>query len=398
MTEMHLATAERIRRLPPYLFAEIDRKIAAARAAGVDVISLGIGDPDVPTPGHVIEKMIEEVRNPANHRYPSYEGLPAFRDAVAGWYRRRFNVELDPKTEVVSLIGSKEGIAHISLCFVDPGDINLVPDPGYPVYGIGTLFAGGRSHLMPLLPENGFLPRLEDIPEDVARRARLMFLNYPNNPTAACATSKFFEEVVAFAREFDIIVCHDAAYSEITFDGYRAPSFLQTPGAKDVGIEFHSLSKTFNMTGWRLGWAAGNAFVIEALGRLKTNIDSGVFQAVQHAGIAALEGPEEYVEKMRELYRSRRDLVVNTLNELGWRLERPLGSIYVWAPVPEGMTSAGFAEFLLERAGVVVTPGTGYGPTGEGYFRISLSVPTDRLKKALERIKEAGVRFAARRE
>lgn len=393
---MQLETASRIRLLPPYLFAEIDRKIVRARAAGVDVISLGIGDPDTPTPEPVVEKMAEEVRKPANHRYPSYEGLPAFREAVAGWYRQRFNVEVDQRTEVVSLIGSKEGIAHISLCFVDPGDINLIPDPSYPVYGIGTLFAGGEGHLVPLRQENGFLPRLEDIPGDVARRAKLFFLNYPNNPTAACATLNFFREVVSFAREFDIIICHDAAYSEITFDGYRAPSFLETPGAKDVGIEFHSLSKTFNMTGWRLGWAVGNPFVIEALGRLKTNIDSGVFQAIQYAGITALSGLEEYVQKVRYLYKSRRDLVVDALNELGWRVDRPLGSIYVWAPVPEGQTSAGFAEFLLEKAGVVVTPGTGYGPNGEGFFRISLSVPTDRLKQAMRRISEAGVRFSQR--
>ncbi len=388
-----METAQRIKKLPPYLFAEIDRKIARARADGVDVISLGIGDPDRPTPTHIIDKLAEEAYNPANHRYPSYEGLREFRAAVAGWYARRFGVELNPDTEVVSLIGSKEGIAHISLCFVDPGDVNLIPDPGYPVYGIGTLFAGGESYRMPLLEKNGYLPQFRDIPSEVAKKARLMFLNYPNNPTGAVADRRFFEEVVAFAREYEIIVCHDAAYSEITFDGYRAPSFLETPGAREAGIEFHSLSKPFNMTGWRIGWAAGNPFVIEALGRIKTNIDSGVFQAIQYAGIEALNGSQESVKEISEVYRRRRDLMVEGLNALGWRLEKPKGTFYLWCPVPDGMTSTEFTAMLLEKAGVVVVPGNGYGTYGEGYFRISLCLEEDRIREALRRMEESGIRF-----
>ncbi|MGE5575683.1 MAG: LL-diaminopimelate aminotransferase [Syntrophothermus sp.] len=388
-----METAQRIKKLPPYLFAEIDKKIARAKADGVDVISLGIGDPDRPTPAHIVDKLAEEAYNPANHRYPSYEGLREFRAAVAGWYARRFGVELNPDTEVVSLIGSKEGIAHISLCFVDPGDVNLIPDPGYPVYAIGTLFAGGESYRMPLLEKNGYLPQFQDIHTDVAKRAKLMFLNYPNNPTAAVADRRFFAEAVAFAKEFDIIICHDAAYSEITFDGYRAPSFLETPGAKEVGIEFHSLSKPFNMTGWRIGWAAGNPYVIEALGRIKTNIDSGIFQAIQYAGIEALNGSQESVREISEVYRKRRDVMVEGLNALGWHLEKPKGTFYLWCPVPAGMTSTEFVATLLEKAGVVVVAGNGYGTYGEGYFRISLCLEEDRIKEALQRMEKSGIRF-----
>ncbi|HHW15257.1 MAG TPA: LL-diaminopimelate aminotransferase [Firmicutes bacterium] len=385
--------AQRITDLPPYLFAEIDRKIAEARKRGVDVISLGIGDPDRPTPESVVEEACRQVHNPANHRYPSYEGLPEFRGAVADWYRRRFGVELDPRTEVVTLIGSKEGIAHISLCYVDPGDINLVPDPGYPVYEIGTAFAGGTSYHLPLLAERGFLPDLSSVPSEVARRAKLMFLNYPNNPTGAVAPPEFFADAVAFAREYDLLICHDAAYSEIGFDGYLAPSFLQTPGAKEVGVEFHSLSKTYNMTGWRLGWMAGNADAVEALGRVKTNIDSGVFQAIQYAGVVALEEEKEHTPAMRRLYQERRDEVVAGLRRLGWPIEPPRASIYVWAPCPAGLTSTAFATLLLEKAGVVVTPGVGYGQYGEGYFRISLCVEVDRIREAFSRMERAGIRF-----
>ncbi|MGE5553151.1 MAG: LL-diaminopimelate aminotransferase [Betaproteobacteria bacterium] len=387
--------ASRVTKLPPYLFAEIDRKIAEAKKRGVDVISLGIGDPDQPTPESVVEEACRQAHNPANHRYPSYEGLPAFRQAVADWYERRFGVGLDPNTEVVTLIGSKEGIAHISLCYVDPGDVNLVPDPGYPVYEIGTSFAGGIAYRMPLLAERGFLPDLTAIPTEVARRAKLMFLNYPNNPTGAIAPPGFFADVVAFARQYDLLVCHDAAYTEIGFDGYRAPSFLQTPGAREVGVEFHSVSKTFNMTGWRIGWMVGNADAVEALGRVKTNIDSGVFQAIQYAAVAALRNEFDHPKAMSRLYQERRDLVIDGLRRLGWAVEPPQASIYVWVPCPPGTTSTDFATLLLEKAGVVVTPGIGYGQHGEGYFRISLSVATDRLCEAITRLEEAGIRFDA---
>lgn len=381
--------ARRIRELPPYLFARIEKKIEEARERGVDIISLGIGDPDMPTPAHVIEKLVEQAHNPENHRYPTSVGMLSFRQAVADWYRNLYGVDLDPRREVVTLIGSKEGIAHISFCYVDPGDINLVPDPGYPVYNIGTLLAGGESYFMPLTAANGFLPDLRDIPSDVARRAKLMFINYPNNPTGAVADLKFFQEVVEFAKNYDLIVCHDAAYSEITYDGYRAPSFLQAPGAKDVGIEFNSVSKPYNMTGWRLGWACGRADVIEALGRLKSNIDSGVFQAVQYAGIAALTGPQEGLDEVRRIYQERRDIIVDGLNSLGWQLEKPKATFYVWAPVPRGYTSAEFAEMVLEKAGVIITPGNGYGSYGEGYFRIALTISKERMQEAIERLRRA---------
>ncbi|AZK60141.1 LL-diaminopimelate aminotransferase [Candidatus Desulforudis audaxviator] len=384
---MSFVEAKRIRNLPPYLFARIEQLIADKKAQGVDVISLGIGDPDVPTPDHIIEAAEKELRIPANHQYPSSAGMPAYRRAVADWYARRFGVELDPQREVVSLIGSKEGIAHLPWCFVDPGDVVLVPDPGYPVYAGGTILAGGIPHPVPLTAGNGFLPDLAAIPAETARRAKVMFINYPNNPTGAVASKEFFARVVDFAREYGILVCHDAAYSEIAFDGYRPPSFLEVAGAREVGIEFHSVSKTYNMTGWRAGWAAGNAGAVEALGRLKSNLDSGVFQVVQYAAIAALNGPQDGVQSLCEMYRERRDLVVDTLNDLGWRLTRPRATFYIWAPVPAGHDASSFAEMVLEKAGVVITPGTGYGTYGEGYFRISLTLPTPRLVEAMERLR-----------
>ncbi len=389
-----METARRIQALPPYLFAQIDKKIAEAKARGVDVISFGIGDPDLPTPEHIVKRLQREAANPKTHRYPSYEGLDVYREAVAAWYDKRFGVKLDPFTEVVSLIGSKEGIAHIPLCFVDPGDVCLVPDPGYPVYSIGVLFAGGESYKMPLLAENGFLPELSAIPSEVAKAAKLLYLNYPNNPTGAVADRSFFQEVVEFARDNQIIVCHDAAYTEVAFDGYKPLSFLEIPGAKEVGIEFHSLSKTYNMTGWRIGWAAGNKDVISALGRIKTNIDSGIFEAIQYAGVEALTGPQDCLADNIKIYTHRRDLLVEGLNSLGWPLEKPKATIYVWAPVPEGMSSADFAALLLEKAGVVVTPGIGYGESGEGYFRMSITLPTERLQEGLQRIQKAGLKFA----
>lgn len=384
---MKFAEADRIRNLPAYLFARIEQLIAQKRAEGVDVISLGIGDPDLPTPKFIIDEAAKELYNPANHQYPSSVGMPSFREAVASWYARRFGVELDPQREVVSLIGSKEGIAHIPWCYCNPGDIALVPDPGYPVYAQGTILAGGEPYLLPVTAERGFKPDLSAVPADVARKAKLLFINYPNNPTGATADPAFFEEVVDFAARHEILVCHDAAYSEIAFDGYKPPSFLETPGAKDIGIEFSSVSKTYNMTGWRIGWAVGNADAVQALGRLKTNLDSGVFQAVQYAAIRALTDPQGDPAELCAIYQARRDLVVNTLNELGWKLEKPKATFYIWAPVPEGYTSASFAETVLNKAGVVVTPGVGYGAGGEGYFRISLTLPEPRLNEAMERIR-----------
>ncbi|WP_035269333.1 LL-diaminopimelate aminotransferase [Desulfitibacter alkalitolerans] len=380
--------AERISKLPPYLFARIEQKIAEAREKGVDIISLGIGDPDQPTPSYIVEELNTASRETANHQYPSSVGMLEYRKAVCQWYERQHGVTLDPKKEVVSLIGSKEGIGHISFCYVNPGDINLVPDPGYPVYGIGTILAGGTPYVMPLKEENGFLVDLDIIPEDVAQRAKLMFINYPNNPTGAVANREFFEKVVAFAKKYDIVVCHDAAYSEVFFDGQRPLSFMEIPGAKDVGIEFNSLSKPFNMTGWRIGWAVGRQEVIEALGRIKSNLDSGVFQAVQVAAIKALTGPLDCLEDMRKLYEHRRDMVIDKLNSMGWQLEKTIGSFYIWVPVPKGYSSAQFCELIFEKANVIITPGNGYGEYGEGYFRISLTVAENRLKEALERMKK----------
>ena len=381
--------AKRLKSLPPYLFARIEKKIQEKKAAGVDVISLGIGDPDRPTPGHIIDKLVEQAHNPENHSYPSSVGMMEYREAVAQWYKNRFDVDLDPASEIVTLIGSKEGIGHISFCYVDPGDVNLVPDPGYPVYGIGTLLAGGEPYNMPLKEENGFLPDLDAIPEDVADKAKILFINYPNNPTGALADMNFFNKVVAFAKKHDLIVCHDGAYSEIAFDGYEPPSFLQAEGAKDVGIEFNSLSKPYNMTGWRIGWAAGRQDVIEALGRIKSNLDSGAFQAIQYAAIEGLIGPQDSVKEMQAVYKERRDTVVNGLNAMGWNMEAPKATFYVWAPVPKGFNSSEFAELVLEKAGVIITPGIGYGENGEGYFRIALTVENKRIGEALERMKDA---------
>jgi LL-diaminopimelate aminotransferase len=381
-----LRLARRIESLPPYLFAELDRKVAAKRAAGADVISLGIGDPDLPTPPHVVAALQEAAADPSSHQYPSYYGLRAFREAISDWYGGRFGVHLDPETEVLPLIGSKEGLAHMSFAFIDRGDQALVPDPGYPVYATSTTLAGGEPIPMPLTADTGFLPRFEDVrPND---RTRLMWLGYPSNPTAAVAELSCFEEAVAFARGHELLLCHDAAYSEITFDGYIAPSVLQVPGAKDVAVEFGSLSKTYNMTGWRVGFVVGNATAIRALGTLKTNLDSGIFNAVQHAAVAALTGPQDHVESMRQVYRRRRDAVVAAFRDIGIALKAPLGSVYVWVPTPTGRTAAGFADELLEEAGVVVAPGTGYGAQGEGYIRISLTVADDRLLEALGRIRE----------
>jgi LL-diaminopimelate aminotransferase len=382
--------AARIQKLPPYLFAEISRKVAEKQSQGVDVISFGIGDPDLPTPGHILESLREASLDPANHRYPETAGLPELRQAIARWYERRFGVSLDPQREVLPLIGSKEGIGHIALCFIDPGDVALVPDPSYPVYAMGTLLAGGEAYYLPLREENGFLPDLEAVPGKVLRKARLLWLNYPNNPTGAVADIAFFERAAAFGREHGLAVLHDGPYSEVAFDGYRAPSFLEAEGAREVGIEFHSLSKSYNMTGWRIGMAAGNAEIIDALTRVKSNLDSGIPQAIQRMAIAALEGPQGCIEEHNRVYQRRRDRLVAALRGIGLRVSPPKASLYVWARVPEGTTSVEFATRLLDEAGVVVTPGVGYGPSGEGYVRLSLTIPDERLEEGVRRLEGLG--------
>jgi len=386
--QMEIKWAKRIEQLPPYLFAEIDRKKNELIKKGVDVIDLGVGDPDIPTPDFIINALKKAAEDPSNHTYPSYIGMMAFREAASEWYKKRFNVNLDPATEVVALIGSKEGIAHAPLAFLDPGDVALVPDPGYPVYPVATTFAGGTPYSMPLLKENGFLPDLDSIPADVIKKARLMFINYPNNPTTAIADVGFFKEVIDFASKNDILVCHDAAYTEIAFDGYVPPSFLEVDGAMDVGLEFHSLSKTFSMTGWRIAFAAGNSRAVAGLGKVKTNIDSGAFQAVQVAGIEALNNYELGLEDRKKVYQDRIDLFCKCLDEAGLGYTKPKATFYVWFDVPKGFTSSEFAAKMLEEAGIVVTPGNGFGDAGEGYARVSVTFDTERILEATERIKE----------
>ncbi len=381
-----MRTSKRIEQLPPYLFVEISRKIAAKRARGEDVISLAIGDPDLPTPRHILDRLHRAADVPANHRYPETDGLPELRRAIARWYQQRFGVVLDPDTEVLPLIGSKEGIGHIALCFIDPGDVALVPDPAYPVYAIGTMFAGGEAYPLPLTDENGFLPDLDHVPESVLRRAKLLWLNYPNNPTAAVADLGFFQRAVEFARRHDLAVLHDGPYSEVAFDGYRPVSFLQAAGAKDVGLEFHSLSKTYNMTGWRIGMAVGNARLINALMRVKSNLDSGIPQAIQEMAIAALDGSQDCIAEHNKVYQRRRDRLCAVLQEMGLRVRPPKASLYIWARLPDGYKSGDFAARLLEEANVVVTPGRGYGPAGEGYIRLSITTPDDQVDEALRRL------------
>jgi len=385
-----MEASDRLQRIPPYAFAELERKITAKRAAGVDVISLGIGDPDRPTPALIVEAMQVAVSDPQTHRYPSNRGRVDFRAAVRDFYARRFDVKLDPEREIIPAIGAKEAIFNLNLAFLDPGDYALAADPGYPVYTGGPWLAGAEPVLMALAPELGFVPDLDAIDEQVARRAKLMYLNYPNNPTGAVVPEGFFERVVEFARANEILVVHDNAYSEITFDGYRAPSFLATPGAKEVGLEVFSLSKGYNMTGWRCAVVVGNADALETYWRLKTNIDSGLFEAIQLAAVAALS-PESDAEvaSMNELYRRRRDLVCEALRAIGVEVQTPRSTIYVWAPVPAGFaSSAAYCEHVLERAAVVLSPGAIYGPAGEGWFRISLTTPDDRLLAAIERLAE----------
>jgi LL-diaminopimelate aminotransferase len=382
--------SRRLQKMPPYMFAELERKVADKRAAGIDVISLGIGDPDYPTFPYIVEAMQEAVADEGAQNYPSNRGREEFRTALSGFYERRFGVEIDADTEVMPAIGAKECIYNLCFAFLDPGDVALASDPGYPVYTGGPILAGAEAQVLPLVPELGFAPDLDAIPAEKLEAARLIFLNYPNNPTGAVAPDGLFERVVELAREHEILVVHDNAYSETTYDGYVAPSFLETPGAREVGVEVFSLSKGFNMTGWRCAAILGNADAIQTYWRLKTNVDSGLFEAVQLAGAAALNGPREPIEEMNKIYARRRDLVVEALRAIGVDAEPPKGTIYVWAPVPEGYTSTSFAEKALEEAAVVISPGSMYGPSGEGFFRISLTTPDERITEAVERLRKLG--------
>jgi LL-diaminopimelate aminotransferase len=385
--------AKRIQNVPPYIFAEIDKKRGEILSKGVQIVDLGIGDPDFPTPKRILKVFHKAVNDPKTHNYPPYEGTKEFRSAVAKWYKKRFDVDLDPEKEVLSLIGSKEGIAHVFFAFIDPGDIALIPDPGYPVYNVATILAGGIPHSVPLRKENGFLPDLRSIDKEIIKKAKLLFINYPSNPIAAVADRKFLEEAVKFCRENDLLLCSDLAYSEVAFNGYKPMSVLQIPGAKDVAIEFHSLSKTYNMTGWRIGMAVGSKEAIAALSIIKTNIDSGIFKAIQIAGIEALKGGQKEIDNMNKIYGERSRLMIDGLNSLGWKLEYPKATFYIWAPVPKGFTSASFVAHLLEKAGVLVVPGSGYGKYGEGYFRISITTDRSNIKEAIIRMKKADIRF-----
>lgn len=383
--------SKKLHSLPPYLFLEIDKAKRKARAQGRDIIDLGIGDPDIPTPKHVIEALCQAAKDPLNHRYALDQGMPALRRAIEGWYKRRFNVDLDPDAEILPLIGSKEGIAHFPLAFLNTGDYALVPDPCYPPYKAGVILAGGFPYLMPLREENGFLPDLRKIPKAVLRKTKLIYVNYPNNPTSAVAGKSFYEQVVDFALRNKLIIISDLAYSEISYDGYAPQSLLEARGAKEITIEFHSLSKTYNMTGWRIGWACGKAELITGLAKVKSNVDSGIFSAIQLAGIAALEGPQEPLFKNRELYQQRRDLLAEGLNSLGLKSLPPKATFYAWIKVPEKYDSLVFSSLLLEKADIVVTPGVGFGKYGEGYIRMALTIEKERIKEAISRIKKCSL-------
>lgn len=389
--------AKRIETLPPYLFAEIDKKKQAAIERGVDIISLGIGDPDKPTPKNIVDAMHKAIDDPKTHNYPPYHGLKEFREAATNWFEKRFKVKFNPNTEIVSLIGSKEAIHNCILATIDKGDVALLPDPAYPVYKSSVLLAGGQSHMMPLLEKNNWLPDLSKIPEDIARKANILMISYPNNPTGAVAPIEFYEEVIAFAKKYDIIVLSDNAYSEITFDGYIAPSIFQVSGAKDIALEFHSLSKTYNMTGWRIGFAVGNEKVVKVLNTIKTNIDSGVFKAIQRAAVEAFNTPKSVLQEITNRYKERRDVAMKGLRELGWNIKNPIkGTFYLWLPIPPSFKkSTDFATAMLEKCGVVVPPGIGYGEYGEGYFRVALTVEIERMKQVFERMKKEGLIFNA---
>jgi LL-diaminopimelate aminotransferase len=381
-----MRVARRIEQLKPYLFVEINKKIAEKKAKGEEIVSFAIGDPDIPTPSRIVERLCQAAKDPANHRYPESEGLPELHQAIAEWYKRRFNVILDPATEVLPLIGSKEGIGHIAFCFIDPGDIALVPDPAYPVYSVGTQLAGGRPYYLSLRAENVFLPDLTSVRDFVLKQTRVLWLNYPNNPTGAVAGLDFFNTVVEFAKKNNILVCHDGPYSEVAFDGYQPVSFMQADGAREIGVEFHSLSKTYNMTGWRIGMVVGNAGAVGALRTLKSNLDSGIPQAIQYMAIEALNGPQDSIPEHNAIYQRRRDLIVEVLNRIGLEVAVPKASLYVWAKVPEGYNSVDLTTDLLDQVGVAVTPGVGYGQSGEGYVRLSLTIPDASLVKGLSRL------------
>jgi LL-diaminopimelate aminotransferase len=380
--------SKKLQDLPPYLFLEIDKAKRKARAAGGDIIDLGIGDPDQPTPRHIIEALYQASLDPANHRYALDQGMPALRRAIAAWYKGRFNVSLNPDSEVLPLIGSKEGLAHFPLAFLNPGDYSLVPDPCYPPYKGGTILAGAKPYSLPLREENDFLPDLKKIPLSARKKAKIIFVNYPNNPTSAVAGRTFYKELIAFARKNKIIIVSDLAYSEMSYDGYKPSSILEIEEAREVAIEFHSLSKTYNMTGWRLGWASGSQSLIAALAKVKSNIDSGIFSVVQLAGIAALSGEQEYIKNMSDLYQQRRDCLMEGLDSLGWQARRPKATFYVWIKIPQGKSSLKFAAALLDKANIVVTPGVGFGSCGEGYIRMALTVSKERIQEALERLKK----------
>lgn len=392
-----MKTASRLDRIPPYLFAEIDRRRDEAVARGVDIINMGIGDPDKPTPDIVLQAMHRAIDDPSTHNYPPYKGTKAYREAATAWFERRFGVGgWNPDTEVISSIGSKEAIHNTFLAFVDPGDFTLIPDPAYPVYRTSTIFAGGEYYTMPLVPERDYLPDLDAIPDEVARKAKLLWINYPNNPTGALATLEFFEKLIYFAKKHDILVCHDNAYSEMAYDGYKPPSIFQVPGAKDVALEYLSCSKAYNMTGWRIGFVIGNAMGIGGLGQVKTNIDSGAFKAIQEAAIAAFGMSDERLHELMLVYQNRRNILVEGLRSLGWPLTAPKATLYVWAPIPKSFkTSLEFISTLLDKCGIIVPPGNGYGAYGEGYFRIALTVPDDRMREAIDRMDKAGFRFDA---
>ena len=387
--------AKRLEKIPPYLFAEINRKREKLVAEGVDIINLALGDPDKQTPAHILQAMHEAVDDTSTHNYPPYQGTKEFREAAVDWMERRFGVTgLNLETEVISSIGSKEAIHNTFLAFVEAGDYTLIPDPGYPVYQTATIFAGGEPYTMPLKAENNFLPDLNTIPEEIARKAKLLWINYPNNPTGALASLEFFEELVAFCKQYNILLCHDNAYSEMAYDGYKPPSVLQVRGAKDVAIEFHSLSKSYNMTGWRIGFVVGNAIGIQALRQVKTNVDSGVFKAIQKAAIAAYSTSEAELQALMLTYQKRRDIIVQGLQSLGWPIEPPKATLYVWVPVPPKYSSTEFVSLLLDKCGIMVPPGNGYGAAGEGFFRIALTIPEARMHEAIQRLRDAGIRYA----
>ncbi|MCA9799249.1 MAG: LL-diaminopimelate aminotransferase [Cyanobacteria bacterium HKST-UBA06] len=385
--------SKKLSQIPPYLFAELDKKVEAAKAQGRDIISLGVGDPDLPTPQLIVDQLKQSAQDASTHNYPPYQGTKPFRQAVARWMNTRFGVTVDADTETLALIGAKEGIAHLIMAYVDAGDVILAPSPGYPVYNNFTLLSGGTPYTVPLKASNHFLPELDTIPADILAKAKILFLNYPNNPTGAITTEAFMHEAVAFCKTHQILLCHDNAYSEMTFDGYKAPSFLSVPGAKDVCIEMFSLSKMYNMTGWRIGFAVGQPQAIKALGTIKNNCDSGVFKAVQEAAIAGLDNSEALTAGLNEKYAKRRDIFVAGLNDMGWDYPNPEATFYLWVPVPEGYSDVAFAEHLLNACDIVVPPGTGYGPQGAGFFRVALTQPADRIQEAIDRMKANGIRF-----